>query len=250
MVAKHPMNLGNLGGHLYSNTMPTELINLFAGETEQSMIGPVQQAVWYLVSRGLVYIDYLQDNKFHWKIVITDMGIKAANDEEPNPDFVDLYLTQLHSKAPNISDIVYRYAREGCLNYTNQCFLSSSVMLGVASEAAFIEMANSFAKWKNIQDGEVYGRLINNPTRSLNDKFKQFRNKLEPNRKDLPRDLEDNLTLTLDSILDLLRIARNDSGHPTGRSVSADDVRMHLVIFGSYLSRIYGLKKVFDDQPK
>jgi len=249
LLAKQSMNLGSLGAHQYGQTMPQSLIDLFDGQTESSMIHPVQEAVWSLVARGFAYIDYLQDNKFHWQVIITDAGRIAAKDEAPNPDNVELYIKQLRAKVPTISGTVEQYAREACMTYTTRCFLASSVMLGVASEAAFLEMAAAFAKWKHTQDGEAFGKVVDNPLRSLNDKFKQFRNRLDPNRKLLPRDLEDNLTITFDAILDLLRIARNDTGHPTGRNVSADDVRVHLVVFGAYVARIYSLKSVFDADP-
>ena len=43
-------------------------------------------------------------------------------------------------------------------------------------------------------------------------KFREVRKRLESQKQDLPHDLSDGMTLTFDSVLDLLRVNRNDAG--------------------------------------
>jgi len=50
----------------------------------------------------------------------------------------------------------------------------------------------------------------------------------------------------MDSILDLLRIYRNESGHPTGRNISREDAFINLQMFARYLEKIYKLKSFFE----
>jgi hypothetical protein len=54
------------------------------------------------------------------------------------------------------------------------------------------------------------------------------------------------MALTLDSVLDVLRIQRNDAGHPTGRHLSRDDVFISLQMLSRYLEKLYRLKAFFD----
>jgi hypothetical protein len=60
----------------------------------------------------------------------------------------------------------------------------------------------------------------------------------------MPGDAGD--SLTLDTIADLLRIYRNDSGHPTGKQISREDAYSNLRVFMSYMERLYKLKAFFE----
>jgi len=53
------------------------------------------------------------------------------------------------------------------------------------------------------------------------------------------------MALTFDSILDLLRIYRNDAGHPTGKQISRDDAFINLQMFVRYLQKLYAFKTYF-----
>jgi hypothetical protein len=68
---------------------------------------------------------------------------------------------------------------------------------------------------------------------------------LEPRRHDLPVELSDNLALTFDGVLDLLRVARNDAGHPTGRYIDRQDAYVNLQLFGRFAERLEGLRLHF-----
>ena len=54
------------------------------------------------------------------------------------------------------------------------------------------------------------------------------------------------MALTLDSVLDLLRIYRNQAGHPTGKHVSRDDAFITLQMFARYLQKLYTLRSFFE----
>lgn len=53
------------------------------------------------------------------------------------------------------------------------------------------------------------------------------------------------MSLTLDSVLDLLRITRNEAGHPTGRVVDRDEAFINLQMFARYLKKLYQLRAFF-----
>jgi hypothetical protein len=88
--------------------------------------------------------------------------------------------------------------------------------------------------------------MLDNPRTNYYSKFLEFRKRIESHKPDLPVELADNMALTLDSVLDLLRIYTNDSGHPTGKRMERDDAFLSLQMFAVYLQKLYALKAFFE----
>lgn len=206
----------------------------------------VMEATWSLISQGLAYIDYSQPSVDNWTLHLTPAGEAAAGDQSINPDSPGEYLQRLRADVPGASATVWQYANEALASYVNRCYLASAVMLGVASEAAFLEMAEAFAGWLPEGERERYSSLINKRNAAYLAKFEDFRRKLEPRKPDLPEDLSDGMALTLDSVLDLLRIYRNEAGHPRGKQIDRAQARINLEMFARYLQRMYAFKAFFE----
>lgn len=207
----------------------------------------IMSAVWSLVSQRLAYIDYSDNNIESWTLYPTEAGSAAARDEMVNPDNSDKYLENLRTSVPQANEIILQYAREALTTYKAQCYLASSVMLGVASEAAFLDMARSFGNWLQSEtEKQKFIDVLEKPRTSYIAKFIEFRNKIEKYKTQIPEDFADSMALNLDSVLDLLRIYRNEAGHATGKKVTRDDVFINLQMFARYLKKLYALKDYFD----
>lgn len=206
----------------------------------------IMSAVWSLISQGLAYIDYSQPAPENWKLCLTDAGLAAARDEAMNPDNPGDYIERLRAVVPGASPTVLQYAREAVISYNSRCYLASAVMLGVASEAAFLEMARSFGNWLPNGQRQRFLKIIENPHTIYLKKFIEFRKRVEPLKSSIPGELSDGMSLTLDSVLDLLRIYRNEAGHPTGKQVTREDAFINLQMFARYLQKLYALKAFFD----
>lgn len=207
----------------------------------------IMASFWALVGQGLAYIDFSQSAVENWTLHLTKSGIAAASDEEGNPDNAEQYLSRLKSSVPKVSETVTGYAREAIMSYNNRCYLASAVMLGVSSEAAFQEMAISFCNWlPNGKERDRFSLLISNSKQNYISKFGEFRKRIDKYKPDLPSDIRDGMSLSFDSILDLLRIFRNEAGHPTGKKYTRDDAFINLQMFLRYLQKMYDLKEYFD----
>jgi hypothetical protein len=206
----------------------------------------IMAAVWSLIGQGLAYIDFTQDSPDNWVLCLTDSGVAAVNDSEVNPDNSGDYLSRLQMTVPDVSPIVLQYARESVVSYTSRCYLASAVMIGVASEAAFLEAANSFGNWLPSGQNQKFLEIVNSPRTNFITKFIEFRKRIEPLKSQLPDEISDGMSLTLDSVLDMLRINRNDAGHPTGKNISRDDAFINLQMFVRYLQKLYHLKGYFE----
>lgn len=216
--------------------------------TQQPTSQKIMEVVWSLIAQGLAYIDYSQPAPENWQLCLTESGSAAARDANINPDNSGDYLKQLKERIPSISDVVKQYACEAIMTYNARCYLSSAVMLGVASEAAFIEMASSFGKWLTESQRQKFFEILKNSKCNYIQKFAEFRKRIEPIRAKLPEGLSEGMALTLDSVLDLLRIYRNDAGHPTGKKVSREDDFISLQMFVRYLEKLYAFKSFFDTE--
>lgn len=209
----------------------------------------VMEALWSLIGQGLVYLNFYQPHPSNWNFQLTTTGRAAAEDQLINPDSPDEYLQRLSRNVPDASETVMQYATEALRSYLGRCYLASSVMLGVASEAAFLEMAASFGSWLPAAEGEDFLEFVTKPRASYMEKFKQYRRRIGPHKPKLPDELADDMALSLDAILDLLRLYRNEAGHPTGKQISREQAKLNLEIFARYLQRLYAFKAFFDGHP-
>ena len=202
----------------------------------------VMEAVWALISRGLAYIDYSQPSADNWKLNLTAAGRAAALDEQASPDNPESYLNRLSEDIPELSDVVREYIKESLGAYNARLYRASAVMLGVASEAAVLEAATSFAKQLPSADSRRFLETMESRRQNITAKFSIFRTKLQSKKHELPRELAESFDLTVSSVADLLRTHRNDAGHPTSRRIDRDDAYTHLCLFLRYARKLYALK--------
>ena len=198
--------------------------------------------VWSLIGQGLAYIDYSQPASAHWELQITANGRAVVNDERINPDDPAGYMQNLDSEVPDLSKIVRQYVHEALRAYNARLYRSSVAMLGVASEAAVLEVAAALAQTLREEKRRQYLEQLEAPNRSYNAKFEDFRKKLESRTDSMPEELTTNLDLTMNSVGELLRVYRNNVGHPTGQAASRHDCFTFLHMFVQYAKRLYAIK--------
>lgn len=203
-------------------------------------------AMWSLVRQGLVYLDTVSQDPRSWSFRLTEAGKAAANDQEANPDNSSRFIQRLAAQVPDASPIVMQYANEALTSYSSRCYLASAVMLGVASEADFLEMARAFADWLPEKEGRNLKDVIEGKRSNFINRFEEFRKRIDSHKHRLPDNLSDGMALTLDAVLDLLRINRNEAGHPTGKQFDRADAFINLQMFARYLEKMYRLKGFFE----
>ncbi len=205
------------------------------------------EAVWGLLSDGLVYIDPAGQGRaqtwdnWHWRL--SARGIQAATGGSWEPRDPEGYLRRLRRRAPDLDEAAEAYVREALSAFNARCFLACSVMLGVASEQVFGRLTAAFVAATG-DDAAPLRKLLENPNATYYRRFVEFRKRIEPRRKDLPSGLAD--SLTLDAVADLLRVTRNAAGHPTGAMVDEDTAYTHLQMSGRFLAKMADLARYFE----
>lgn len=221
------------------------LVEAVRGQAPAANADMIQEAIWGLIGRGLAYIDISQPAPENWSLRLTRAGRAAADDVELNPDDPEGYKERVRRLAPQLSPLVTLYLDEAINAYYHECYLSASVMLGVAAEALLIETGTAFATWLGGTAGQNLAQTLINPRRNYVEKFKAFRSRLEVERSRIPDALSDNLDVRLNATMEILRLHRNDSGHPTGVVADRATCRIHLIVFAEVCARYYGLLRFF-----
>jgi hypothetical protein len=206
------------------------------------------EALWVMLGQGMLYLNYYRnpERPHQWMFWLTELGDAAARDEIINPDSPDGYLKRLRNDVPAASEIVMDYATESVRAYQSRCYLASAVMLGVATEAAFLELGEAFGKWLPEEAGPRFLGKLRGRGISYWKKFEEFRNKLQPLRGELPPHLKEDIDVTMDATLNILRIYRNEAGHPTGKQIPRARANQNLQLFAFLLGRMYELKAFFE----
>lgn len=208
----------------------------------------VWEALWGLVGEELLYLDTAGQgsgtDNWQWRLSADGQRIAQGGSWEPHDP--DGYLDRVRREIPDLDELVEMYLTEALRSFNGRCYLATSVMLVVAAERAFLVMAAAYAA-SSVPGAQAMARELARLRSNYFALWTEFRKRIEPVRQDLPDGLAD--SLTLDAIADLIRLTRNEVGHPTGRQIDEDTARVHLTIAPTYLRKMRALTIHFDESP-
>jgi hypothetical protein len=208
----------------------------------------VRQIVWEFILQGILAIGRDEANPNFPFVSITEHGKKILESGETLPYDPDGFLRKLKTDIPNLDPIVEMYVTESLQAYLKGLMFSSAVALGVASEQAFLLLLETFTNAIKDPSTKSSFEKLQDTIRTKH-KFDQLKNKLMGIRVTLPRELSEDLESQFDGIFNLIRVTRNDAGHPTGRKIERDVAFVNLRLFIVYCKKIYGLIDYFGSHP-
>lgn len=208
----------------------------------------VRQIVWEFILQGILAIGLNESNPNFPFVSITEYGREVLESGQTLPYDPDGYLRKLKTEIPNLDPLIEMYLSESLQAYLKGLMFSSAVMLGVASEKAFLVLLEAFT---NALTNKTKKRKFQNLQNSIRTKkkFDQLKKEIMAVRQTLPQELSEDLESQLDGIFNLIRVTRNDAGHPTGRRIERGVAYTHLQLFIFYCKRIYGLIDYFNNHP-
>jgi len=174
---------------------------------------------------------------------LTEYGKKVISTTEYQPHDPDGYLARIKSDIPEIDEVIIRYLEESLSCYRKNLLLAAAVMLGCAAEKSVLLLVQAFGESLSGKDREEYEK----ETKSfiISQKWKALWKRLEPLSGSLPRPLGDDLGTTLEPVFYVIRVTRNEAGHPTGKRIEKETVHANLLLFPIFCKRIYGLIQYF-----
>lgn len=229
----------------YANTNimgPTELALSKKDEAR------LQDIIWDLLIEGVIRPglgDGLNSDLpfFH----ITEYGRGIISGMPISPYDPEGYLKQLQRDIPEIDPVILTYLEESLHTFRIGCLLSSTITLGCASEKALLLLISTYTNALPETTGSKFRR--NTEGRFIKRQFDEFSRMLNCNlMPQLPGDLKDGLENILSGVFSMIRIQRNDAGHPTGREIAREQAYANIVVFPTYLKRVYDLIRWIDSK--
>jgi hypothetical protein len=177
-------------------------------------------------------------------IYVTEYGRKAI-EVECTPYDPDGYLKRLAEKVPGIDPVIVTCLGESIETLRGNNLLSSTVMMGCASEQAMLLLFEKTLDACSAASRPALQAALNKH-RTIKPQNEEYRKWFEANlRPRLKKDRSSDWVSEMENVLAFLfnhfRIMRNDAGHPTGQKISREEATANLVVFPRYLELIYDL---------
>ena len=195
---------------------------------------------WDLFRQGFITLGS-SDNNPQWPFFrLSHFGKKTLGSQNPNR-FHDTssFLNLVKNQVPDITREAITYLNEAVSAFYTGCLLAACVMLGVAAEVEFLRLIDTATKGTTY--GQNFSHLPNNG--SIHGKIMKFHNCLRPLISSLPYKATEDLEANFSTIQSLLRIARNDAGHPTGASPKREQVYVYLQLFIPFSGQLMRLRE-------
>jgi hypothetical protein len=210
-------------------------------ELSQKYQAWIDDIVWDLIIEGIIRPGRGNGSEkdlpwYH----ISEYGKSVLAKPSPQPYDPDGYLARVQS-IPNIDNLITAYLEESLKAFRIHCLLSSVITLGCASEKAVLLLIDTC---KNaISDSTVQADFVRKTdTLSIKRKHDEFQNILRTRIfPTLPSNIKENLDNYLTGLFSIIRSHRNDAGHPSGNVIQREQLYSLLVLFPSYLEKVYSL---------
>ena len=204
-----------------------------------------REIFWDLFRQGVITLGSNESNPEFPFFKISSFGRRLL--ENPGVYFfhdVSSYERVITESIPDVDELTLLYLKEAMQAFRSGCILSSSVMLGVATEHTFLKLL------EEIENNPHYNSTYRNvfTEKTILRKFNKFRRILEQEQEDIPQSIKEDLETNLAGILSIIRNFRNDSGHPTGNIISREQCYILLNLFIPYCKKVYKLIEHFQSE--
>ena len=199
----------------------------------------VRDVFWDLFRQGFITLGMNDDNEAWPWFRLSHFGEETLKTQSPyrfhdRNSFIGL----VKNGVPDISAEALTYLDEAVAAFYADCLLASCVMLGVAAEAEFLRLTDIAAK--SAVHRATFAPVENQ--RTIRQKITKFHNRLLPLLKSLPQEAVEDLEANFLMIQSVLRIARNEAGHPTAVKVLREQVYVYLQLFVPFARQLMRLR--------
>lgn len=196
------------------------------------------EVFWDLFRQGIITLGLDDANPEFPFFHVSSLGERILKNE--NTYFVHdvaSYEARIKKEIPQIDDVTLLYLKEALQDFRSGCILSSTVMLGVATEHTFLLLLEQIGKNTNHQT--TFSSL--SKERTILHKANKFRKILEQELKTFSPEIKEDLDTNFSGILSIIRIFRNESGHPSGKIIDREQAFVLLQLFIPYCKKMYQL---------
>jgi hypothetical protein len=191
---------------------------------------------------------YIDDEDYYF-IGITEVGMLPVQTEDIEfenkhvileKDSVFANFIKFTIDNPRLNDIQKKYLFEACECGDKNNILSATVMLGASAEMLLLELCSAYKVYLDKQGDSIAADAFEKrvvKARCAHDRLIEFLKRANSNAV-LFKDLGfEDISLNF-SFFDIIRQTRNDSGHPTGNTITIEQFKMILSNYQHFLPKI------------
>ena len=188
------------------------------------------ETVHALIQEGVLVPGLNEDND-HWPFLsLTEYGEDVVRAGRIVPHDTEGYLRAMAQVRP-LDPVEERYMPQALEAFRRNLADASAAMLGSASEHLLIQLGEAVES-KDPANATAVKAKLDGPALGLLTYLQAY---FIGRRNSLPRPLRETLDTTFAGIASLIRITRNDAGHPAlGGPVSRDQAFVNLQLFPAY----------------
>ena len=139
-----------------------------------------------------------------------------------------------------VNEIQKQYLFEACECGSSNNLLSATVMLGASAEMLLLDFCNAYYEYLVFEnDTEVYEAFERKviKARCAHDRLTEFLKRAKSNATYFKGLGFEDIDLNF-SFFDIIRQTRNDSGHPTGNTITLEQFKMYLTNYQHFLPKV------------
>ena len=139
-----------------------------------------------------------------------------------------------------VNDLQKQYLFEACECGSSNNLLSATVMLGASAEMLLLDFCNAYYDYlvfeNNQETYEGFERKVIK-ARCAHDRLTEFLKRAKSNATYFKNLGFEDIDLNF-SFFDIIRQTRNDSGHPTGNTITLEQFKMYLTNYQHFLPKV------------
>lgn len=196
--------------------------------------------MWDLMIEGIIRPGLNDGNNLNLPFFhVTERG-KAMLKDPNTPYDPDGFLRKIRTAIPDIDVIIMAYLAESLHTFRINCLLSSTIALGVAAEKTLLLAIEAYGDALPSPRKEAFKKKTDGMMIKVQyDHFSKF---FESHLKALlPNDVKESLDIALVTVFNMFRTHRNGAGHPTGKTLSREEVHALLTSFPLYVTKVYAM---------
>lgn len=190
-----------------------------------------REEVWDMIAAGIL-VPGKDSNNDEWPFLsLTEPGEELVEEEDPTPADPEGFVETVDRIIPGEQQRVLLYLREAVGAFNRRLYVAATVMLGVAAEGLVLRLADAIVvAYDDRADGEEWYADKIEGQFALR-QFRAVREQISAASDDMPYELREGFETHWQSIHGLLRMERNESGHPTGVKRTRDEAHASLLLF-------------------
>jgi hypothetical protein len=199
----------------------------------------VRDVFWDLFRQGFITLGMNDANPMWPWFRLSHFGQQTLQTESPYR-FHDTgsFLALVRKEVPDISAEAVSYLDEAVAAFYAGCLLAACVILGVAAECEFLRLIDTAIA--NATHGNAFKPIQR--LRFIRQKITKFESTLKSLIPTLPHEAVEDLEANFNMIQSVLRIARNDAGHPTAAAPRREQVYVYLQLFIPFARQLMRLR--------